>query len=128
MDIVIDDVNYKQVTQAMYENVKSNQHRLDEIEPVINKMAKQVDRLDHMMVGNGFAKAVKENTVELKEFRKEFQDFKLNRATTCPVAKDLRGRKQVLIEKRDWVLRVGLAILSVAGFGLSFYIGVLLGG
>jgi len=128
MDIVIDDVNYKQVTQAMHENVKSNQHRLDEIEPVINKMAKQVDRLDHMMVGNGFAKAVKENTVELKEFRKEFQDFKLNRATTCPVAKDLRGRKQVLIEKRDWVLRVGLAILSVAGFGLSFYIGVLLGG
>jgi uncharacterized protein YacL (UPF0231 family) len=128
MDIVIDDVNYKQVTQAMYENVKSNEHRLDEIEPVINKMAKQVDRLDHMMVGNGFAKAVKENTVELKEFRKEFQDFKLNRATTCPVAKNLRGQKQVLIEKRDWGLRVGLAILSVAGFGLSFYIGVILGG
>lgn len=115
MDIVIDDVNFKQVTQAMYENVKSNQHRLDEIEPVINKMAKQVDRLDQMIVGNGFARAVKDNTKELKAFRAEFQDFKLNREETCPVAKRSVAEKTSEITKRNWKVAATKLVFSFIG-------------
>jgi uncharacterized protein YacL (UPF0231 family) len=115
MDIVIDDMNFKQVTQAMYENVKSNQHRLDEIEPVINKMAKQVDRLDQMIVGNGFARAVKDNTKELKAFRSEFQDFKLNREATCPVVKHSERIQENHERKRDW--KVKIFQVSLAGIG-----------
>lgn len=115
MDVVIDDMNFKQVTQAMYENVKSNQHRLDEIEPVINKMAKQVDRLDQMIVGNGFARAVKDNTKELKAFRSEFQDFKLNREETCPVVHHNERLRQTRDRTRDWkakVLQVSMAVVG----------------
>lgn len=115
MEIVIDELNYKQVAQAMYENVKSNQHRLDEIEPVINKMAMQVDRLDQMMVGNGFARAVKDNTKELKAFRAEFQDFKLNREATCPVVKHSERMQENHERKRDW--KVKIFQVSLAGIG-----------
>jgi hypothetical protein len=102
MEVVITNENIRQVAQAMYENVKSNQHRLDEIEPVIHKMAKQIDRLDQMIVGNGFGKAVKDNARELKAFRSEFQDFKFNREDTCPVARRTRNQHTKEIQTRDW--------------------------
>jgi hypothetical protein len=65
-------------------------------------MAKQIDRLDTLMVGNGFAKAVKDNTRELKAFRSEFQDFKVNREASCPVAKRNREELEKQRSQRNW--------------------------
>lgn len=102
MDIVVTSENAPQIIQAMYENVKSNQHRIDIMEPTFNKMAKQVDRLDQMMVRNGFAKAVETNAAELKEFRGEFLDFKLHREDSCPVSKRSKERDQKDSQAKNW--------------------------
>ncbi len=55
-----------QVVQVMYENVKSNQHRLDTTEPMLRTMSKQVNRLNTLLVENGYAKAVEDSAQEIK--------------------------------------------------------------
>jgi multidrug resistance efflux pump len=102
MNVVIDDLNYKQVAQAMYENVKSNQKRIDIMEPTLKKMAAQIEQLNALLVRNGFAKAVETNTKELKDFRAEFQDFKTNREESCPVAKRNKEELEKERSKRNW--------------------------
>jgi CHASE3 domain sensor protein len=114
--VVVNDKNVHQVVQAMVENVKSNQHRLDEVEPMLRKMATQVDNLEGLMVRNGFAAAVKDNARELKQFREEFHDFRLYRAESCPTAKKLEEENRKKAEERKWAVtltRLGIAALAL---------------
>jgi hypothetical protein len=80
-------VNYKQVTQAMYENVKSNQHRLDTMEPMLKTMSHQVDRLNTLLVDNGYAKAVERSAHDIKQMRSEFNSYLITREESCPTLK-----------------------------------------
>ncbi len=121
MDIVVTQENAPQIIQALYENVKSNQHRIDTMEPTLHKMAGQVDRLDQMLVGNGFAKAVKDNAVDLKKFRLEFQQFKLNREESCPINKRSTDIQSGIQQKKSWrvtVLRLVFGAIGTVSTGI----------
>jgi hypothetical protein len=114
--VVVNDKNVHQVVQAMVENVKSNQHRLDEVEPMLRKMATQVDNLEGLMVRNGFAAAVKDNAQELQHFRMEFHEFRLNRSESCPTAKRIKDDELRDRERRKWAAtlsRLGIAALAL---------------
>ncbi len=116
MDIVVTEKNVHQVVQAMYENVKSNQHRLDEMEPVITKMANRVERLAILLLDNGYAKAVESNAENLEGFREEFQGFLLVREETCPTAKRAKDESIKSREIKTWkvaLIRLGVAILAL---------------
>jgi hypothetical protein len=115
MDIVIDDVNYKQVTQAMYENVKSNQHRLDTMEPMLKTMSHQVDRLNTLLVDNGYAKAVETSAHDIKQMRSEFNSYLLTREESCPTLKRITEQKFLDNEKKHWSATV--IKVTVAGIG-----------
>ncbi len=115
MDIVVTTDNAPQIIQAMHENVKSNQHRIDTMEPTLHKMAGQIDRLDHMLVGNGFAKAVKDNADDLKAFRLEFGQFKLNREESCPVTKRVTDIQSGIQETKSWKATVLRLVFGAIG-------------
>ena len=126
MDFTVTENNMGQVVTAMYENVKSNQHRLDTIEPIITTMSIQVERMDTLLVGNGFIKAVESNAAAARAINKQMQGFQLHREETCPMTKRENELNKVLTKKKNWRLKIGLALLSLAGFGLSFYMGIML--
>lgn len=128
MKYIIDEHNVLQVVSAMYENVKSNQHRLDNIEPILTTMSKQVSRMDTMLIGNGFIKAVEKNAEMSERIAEGFRNFKDTRGETCPINKmNARDMKRA-IEGRDWKMRVLLAFISASGLALSFYLGIIIGG
>ena len=116
MDIIVTEDNVAQVVQALYENVKSNQHRMDETEPILKAMAPQVQKLFTLIHENGFAQAVKDNASEMKKFREEFLGFLLVREETCPTAK---RAKEEFVKSRDiktWkvaLIRLGIAALAL---------------
>jgi hypothetical protein len=115
MDIVIDDVNYKQVTQAMYENVKSNQHRLDTMEPMLKTMSHQVDRLNTLLVDNGYAKAVETSAHDIKQMRSEFNSYLLTREESCPTMRRISKQRILEKEKRHW----SATIIKVTAAGIG---------
>jgi ribosomal protein S8 len=115
MDIVIDDVNYKQVTQAMYENVKSNQHRLDTMEPMLKTMSHQVDRLNTLLVDNGYAKAVETSAHDIKQMRGEFNTYLLTREQSCPTLKKINEQKYLEKEKKHW----SATVIKVVAAGIG---------
>ena len=115
MDIVVTEKNTPQIVQAMCENVKSNQHRLDEIEPVLTKIAIQIDRMDGLLVRNGFAKAVESNAKDLKEFKGSFQGFLLNREDSCPVTKRTAEESTQIDRQRSWHFTLIRVIGTVIG-------------
>lgn len=114
--VVVTPDNVAQVVQALFENVKSNQHRLDEIEPVLKQIASDTGELTTLLVRNGFSQAVKDNAKEIKAFRGEFQAFLFKRGESCPTAKKLNEEKQKRSERRDWgatLTRIGIALLAL---------------
>lgn len=128
MQFEITNENVPQLIAAMHQNVKSNQHRLDLIEPVLNQMSGQVTKMNTMLIDNGFLKAVENNARDTAEIRKALTVFNSTREETCPFTKRTEAERKRMTDNRDWGLRVALAVVSVAGFGLSFYIGILMGG
>jgi len=126
MDFSITNENINQVLAGVHENVKSNQHRIDELEPVIKIMSIQVERMDTMLIGNGFIKAVQSNAAAARGINKQLQEFQLHRKETCPMTKREDELNKVSSAKRDWRLKCILAILAIAGFGLSFYVGIMM--
>ena len=116
MDIVVHDENVNQIVQALFENVKSNQHRITAYETILGNMAPQVQKLTDLMVENGFAQAVKDNARDLKAFREEFQQFLLVREDTCPTAKRTREKlneRDKQLKKQVALSRLGIAALAL---------------
>jgi hypothetical protein len=116
MDMVVTEENLPQIVQALFENVKSNQHRLDEVEPVLHGIASDMGELTTLMVKNGYAQAVKDNARELKAFREEFQRFLFAREDTCPTAKRTRERMEERdrqMNKQVAITRLGIAALAL---------------
>lgn len=115
-DPIVSEANVLQIVQAMYENVKSNQHRLDTTEPMLRTMSEQVNRLNTLLVENGYAKAVEDNAADLKAFRKDFQQFLLVREETCPTAKRSRDKlheRDKQINRQVALSRLGIAALAL---------------
>ena len=116
MELVVRDDNVNQIVQALFENVKSNQHRINAYEPVLGNIAPQVQKLTDLMVENGFAQAVKDNATDLKAFREEFQQFLLVREDTCPTAKRTREKfeqRDRQVNKQVALSRLGIAALAL---------------
>lgn len=114
-NIVVTEENVHQVVQALYENCKSNQHRLDHLEPILENMATRVERLDTLLVGNGYAKAVEDSSREIKEVVEKFDYFVANRKTTCPTAAQMERDNKHWRNTRTWtatVLRVVFASIG----------------
>lgn len=112
---IVTKENANQVVQALYENCKSNQHRLDHLEPILENMATRVERLDTLLVGNGYAKAVEDSSRDIKEVREKFDYFVANRKTTCPTAAQMERDDEHRRNTRTWtatVLRVVFASIG----------------
>lgn len=115
MEIVITEDNIMQVTQAMYENVKSNQRRLDTMEPMLKTMSHQVDRLNTLLVDNGYAKAVETTAHDIKQMRGEFNTYLLTREQSCPTLKKITEQKYLEKEKKHW----SATVIKVAAAGIG---------
>lgn len=112
---VVTSENVHQLVQAMYENVKSNQHRIDEMRPVLNTMSVQVGRLNSLLVENGYAKAAKDSARELKELRTDFNEYVLHREESCPVARRLAQQKLDEQSRKNW----GATVLKLVFAGIG---------
>ena len=99
----------------MYENVKSNQHRLDTTEPMLRTMSKQVNRLNTLLVDNGYAKAVEDSAKEIKQLRNEFTAYSLSREESCPTLKRINEQKLWDREKKHW----SVAVIKVIAAGIG---------
>ena len=117
-DTIVSPDNVHQVVQAMYENIKSNQHRIDAMEPMLQTMSSRVDRLNTLLVENGYAKAVKDSALELRHLRSEFNQYLIDRETSCPVVKRLDREKDDSKYRKDWSATVLRVIFAGIG-GLS---------
>lgn len=114
-DPIVSEANVLQIVQAMYENVKSNQHRLDTTEPMLRTMSEQVNRLNTLLVENGYAKAVEDSAREIKQLRSEFTAYNLSREESCPTLKRIHEQQLLDREKKHWSATVIKVI--AAGIG-----------
>ena len=114
-DFDVTDNNIHQVVRALYAIADNNYERINKMEPVLNTMARKVDRLNTMLVENGYAKAVHDSTAEIKELRAYFHEYVKTREQTCPVAKRDRLFEDKLICKRNRTAT--LVKLVFAGIG-----------
>ena len=114
-DPIVSEANVLQIVQAMYENVKSNQHRLDTTEPMLRTMSEQVNRLNTLLVENGYAKAVEDSAQEIKQLRSEFTAYNLSREESCPTLKRIHEQQLLDREKKHWSATVVKVI--AAGIG-----------
>ncbi len=114
-DPIVNEKNVLQVVQAMYENVKSNQHRLDTTEPILRKMSEQVNRLNTLLVDNGYAKAVEDSAQEIKQLRSEFTSYSLSREDSCPTMKRIQEQRLLDREKKHW----SVAVIKVIAAGIG---------
>ncbi len=114
-DPIVNEKNVLQVVQAMYENVKSNQHRLDTTEPILRKMSEQVNRLNTLLVDNGYAKAVEDSAQEIKKLRSEFTVYSLTREDSCPTMKRIQEQRLLDREKKHW----SVAVIKVIAAGIG---------
>jgi hypothetical protein len=114
-DPIVNEKNVLQVVQAMYENVKSNQHRLDITEPMLRTMSEQVNRLNTLLVENGYAKAVEESAHDIKQLRSEFTAYNLSRADSCPTMRRINEQRLLDRERKHWSVTVIKVI--AAGIG-----------
>jgi hypothetical protein len=113
--VVVTQEHLAQIVQGIYENVKSNQHRLDEVEPMLSDISRSVNELNTLLVKNGYAQAVKDGAKEIKALRTEFQAFQLSRADSCPTMRSLVQQQQREQEKRSSSLmlaRIGISLLA----------------
>ncbi len=113
--MVVTQEHLAQIVQGIYENVKSNQHRLDEVEPMLNEISRSVNELNTLLVKNGYAQAVKDGAQELKSLRSEFQAFQLSRADSCPTLKSLLKQQEREKEQRSsnlMLARIGISLLA----------------
>ncbi len=114
-DLVVTEENVHQVVQAMYENIKSNQHRIDAMEPVLTTMSRQVERLNTLLVDNGYAKAVKDSAGELKQLRSDFNEYLISREATCPTLKRLAEQRVADLNRKHW----GATVFKVVAAGIG---------
>lgn len=115
---VVTPENVHQIVQALYENVKSNQHRLDCVEPMMKDMSSKVDKLNTLLVENGYASAVKEAAQEVKVLRTQFNDYKHQREESCPVSRRMERDLELERNRKNWTATILKVIFAGIG-GLS---------
>jgi len=115
MDMVVTEENLPQIVQALFENVRSNQHRLDTTEPMLRTMSEQVNRLNTLLVENGYAKAVEDSAREIKQLRSEFTAYNLSREESCPTLKRIHEQRLLDREKKHW----SVAVIKVIAAGIG---------
>jgi hypothetical protein len=109
MGVVVTNENVNQIVQTIYENAHNNTKRLNDLDPIINKMSVQVNRLDTLLVDNGYAQSVKDAAKEIKKLRQEFNHYVMDRENSCPVSKRLERDKNDANSRKNWtgmVLRI----------------------
>lgn len=113
--VVVTNDNVKQIVQALFENCKSNQHRLDEIEPMLKQMADQTNKLTTLLVDNGYAMAVKNSSKEVTKLRTDFNQYVMDRDASCPVAKRLHKEKQDSDSRKNWTATTLRVVFAAIG-------------
>ena len=107
-------------------HAKSNTKQIEEIKQNLREINRKLDEngettnaIKTVVVDNGLCAAIKLQSSELKLFREEFTDYKINRLRTCPVVANRdsnRGWTTTVLK----VVFAGIGVLSTVVVVLQY--------